>query len=213
MKMLSEALKDFASWLVSLIGYSGYAGIFILMAIESSFIPFPSEIVMIPAGWLVATGQMSWLFALGAGILGSLIGALFNYYLAFYLGRKAVSKLVSQYGKLFFIDENSIEKSERFFKKHGPITTFIGRLIPVVRQLISLPAGFAKMNLAKFCIYTAAGAGIWSAILLWLGYTFGNNQALIEQNLNLITWLLVAVVAAIIFVYALCIRSKKRKQG
>jgi membrane protein DedA with SNARE-associated domain len=142
--------------------------------------------------------------------LGSLVGALFNYYLAFYLGRKAVSKLVSQYGKLFFIDENSIEKSERFFKKHGPITTFIGRLIPVVRQLISLPAGFAKMNLAKFCIYTAAGAGIWSAVLLWLGYTFGNNQALIEQNLNLITWLVVAVVAAIIFVYALCIRNKKR---
>jgi len=211
--MLSEALKDFASWLVSLIGYSGYGGIFILMAIESSFIPFPSEIVMIPAGWLVATGQMSWLFALGAGILGSLAGALFNYYLAFYLGRKAVSKLVSQYGKLFFIDENSIEKSERFFKKHGPITTFIGRLIPVVRQLISLPAGFAKMNLAKFCIYTAVGAGIWSAVLLWLGYTFGNNQALIEQNLNLITWLLVAVVAAIIFVYALCIRNKKRSKG
>jgi membrane protein DedA with SNARE-associated domain len=208
--MLSEVLRSFASWLVSLIGYSGYPGIFILMAIESSFIPFPSEIVMIPAGWLVATGQMSWLFALGAGILGSLAGALFNYYLAFYLGRKAVSKLVSQYGKLFFIDENSIEKSERFFKKHGPITTFIGRLIPIVRQLISLPAGFAKMNLAKFCIYTAVGAGIWSAVLLWLGYTFGNNQALIEQNLNLITWLVVAVVAAIIFVYALCIRNKKR---
>jgi len=208
--MLSEVLKDFASWLVSLIGYSGYGGIFILMAIESSFIPFPSEIVMIPAGWLVATGQMSFILALSVGVLGSLVGALFNYYLAFYLGRKAVSKLVSQYGKLFFIDENSIEKSERFFKKHGPITTFIGRLIPIVRQLISLPAGFAKMNLAKFCIYTAAGAGIWSAVLLWLGYTFGNNQALIEQNLNLITWLVVAVVAAIIFVYALCIRNKKR---
>jgi len=210
--MLSEVLKSFASWLVSLIGYSGYAGIFILMAVESSFIPFPSEIVMIPAGWLVATGQMSFILALIAGVLGSLVGALFNYYLAFHLGRKAVKKLVSGYGKLFFIDENSIEKSERFFEKHGHITTFVGRLIPVVRQLISLPAGFAKMSLAKFCIYTAAGAGIWSLILLWLGYSFGNNQALIEQNLNLITWLVVAAVAAIIFVYALCIRNKKRKQ-
>lgn len=210
--MLSEVLRDFASWLVSLIGYSGYPGIFILMAVESSFIPFPSEIVMIPAGWLVATGQMSFILALSVGVLGSLVGALFNYYLAFYLGRKAVNKLVSQYGKLFFIDENSIEKSERFFEKHGHITTFIGRLIPVVRQLISLPAGFAKMNLAKFCIYTAAGAGIWSAILLWLGYTFGNNQALIEQNLNLITWLVVAAVAVIVFVYAICMKNKKKKQ-
>ena len=212
MKMLSEVLKNFASWLVSVIGYSGYAGIFILMAIESSFIPFPSEIVMIPAGWLVATGQMSFVLALVAGILGSLLGALFNYYLAYYLGRKAVKKLVSGYGKLFFIDENSIEKSERFFEKHGHITTFVGRLIPVVRQLISLPAGFAKMNLAKFCIYTAAGAGIWSAILLWLGYVFGNNQTLIEQNLNLITWVLVAVVALIIFVYVICMRRNKQKQ-
>lgn len=207
--MLSEILSGFANFLVNSIGSLGYIGIFILMTIESSFIPFPSEIVLIPAGFLAYQGKMSIIIIFIAGVLGSLAGAFVNYYLAYFLGRRATEKLIAKYGKIFFIDNKSIEKSERFFENHGEITTFTGRLIPVIRQLISLPAGFAKMNLAKFSIYTCLGAGIWSAILIALGYIFGQNQNLIKQNLSIITLFTVIACVIIIIVYIFI----KRKKG
>lgn len=201
-------LKEIADFLVGAIGSMGYFGVFVLMAIESSFIPFPSEVVMIPAGYLVYTGEMSLFFALGAGILGSIAGALVNYYLAYYLGRAAVNRLVFKYGKLFFIDEKSISKSEKFFYNHGEITTFVGRLIPVIRQLISLPAGFSKMNIKKFLFYTGLGSGIWSAILIGLGYLFGKNQELISENLNIITVIVVLLCIGLVIGYVLVKRRK-----
>jgi len=143
-------------------------------------------------------------------VLGSLTGALFNYFLAFYYGRKAVEKLIERYGKFFFINNESISKSERFFEKHGEITTFTGRLIPVIRQLISLPAGFAKMNLTKFCIYTSLGAGIWGAVLIYLGYLFGDNQDLINQNLNQITIIVLIFIILLILFYIIFNKRKNR---
>lgn len=205
-------LESFTQFLVDTIGKLGYFGIFILMTIESSFIPFPSEVIMIPAGYLAFKGEMNFFLIFLFGVLGSLAGALVNYFLAFKLGRAAVSKLVGKYGKIFFINEHSIEKSEKYFEKHGEITTFVGRLIVGVRQLISLPAGFAKMNLSKFCFYTILGAGIWCLILTYLGYSIGQNQALIEENLNLITWILLGAVAVIIVVYIFIIKKRKKKQ-
>jgi membrane protein DedA with SNARE-associated domain len=208
--MISEILVNFANFLVNSMSSLGYLGIFILMAIESSFIPFPSEIVLIPAGYLAYQGKMSVILIFLAAVLGSLAGAFVNYYLAYFLGRKATEKLIAKYGKIFFIDKKSIKKSEKFFENHGEITTFIGRLIPVIRQLISLPAGFAKMNLAKFSFYTALGAGIWSAILIYLGYIFGQNQELIKQNLDKITIIAVVISIIAIIIYA-CIKSRKKK--
>lgn len=208
--MLSNILSAITGFFVNLINSGSYLGIFILMTIESSFIPFPSEIVMIPAGYLAYQGKMSLASAFFAGLFGSIVGALFNYYIAFYLGRNIVDKLVSKYGKIFFLDSNSIQKSESFFSKYGEIATFTGRLIPVVRQLISLPAGFAKMKMSKFLIYTSVGAGIWVAVLLFVGYFFGSNQELINQNLTIISRVILILAVLIIGVY-IFVKYKKRK--
>ena len=206
--MIAEVFYKIVDFLVQTIGSMGYLGIFILMTIESSFIPFPSEVILIPAGVLISKGNMSWIVVFILAILGSILGALFNYYLAFHLGRKAINSLLNKYGRFFFLNKESLIKSEIYFKKHGEITTFIGRLIPVVRQLISIPAGFSKMNITRFIGYTALGAGIWSSILLYLGYLFGYNLEIIKQNLKIVTWLILVSSLGIILIY---IKVKKTK--
>lgn len=191
--MLQELAKD----LVDLIFAWGYIGIFLLMAIESSFIPFPSEIVLIPAGYLASQGDMSIFFIMSSALAGSLLGAFVNYYLALLLGRKMLIK----YGKYFFIKEEAVGKMDAFFDKHGHISTFTGRLIPGIRQLISIPAGLARMNLKVFTLFTALGAGIWALILTMLGYFIGQNQELIHEYLHEITIGTLITVAVAIGVY------------
>ncbi len=193
--------------IVSVINDLGYFGIFIGMVIESSFIPFPSEIIMIPAGALVALEQMKFSGVFFAGLLGSLVGAWINYSLALFLGRVTVEKLITKYGKIFFLSPVSLTKSDLFFEKHGEITTFIGRLIPVIRQLISLPAGFSKMNYLKFTTYTTLGAGIWVLILIVIGYIFGSNLDWFNQNKLPLTLSLLFLSLIILIIYIL----KKRK--
>ncbi|WP_417331741.1 DedA family protein [Halarcobacter sp.] len=175
-------LHDIVNFVVELVGDLGYIGIFLMMFLESSFFPFPSEVVMVPAGYLVYKGEMNMFAAIFAGIAGSLGGALFNYFLAIKYGRAFLIK----YGRYFFISEETIAKVEVFFKEHGHISTFSGRLIPAVRQYISFPAGLAKMNLLTFSIYTSLGAGIWVVILTMLGYFIGGNEALIKEYLRYI---------------------------
>ena len=205
--MINDTLNQLVDFLVSTIGSLGYAGIAILMAIESSFIPFPSEVVMIPAGVLVSQGEMIASLALVAAVVGSLLGALFNYYIALWCGRSVVNRLATRYGRFFLIDKRSIGRTENFFAKHGEITTFVGRLLPVIRQLISLPAGFGKMPLAKFCLYTSLGSAIWAAILLTMGYIAGENLDLVREYLDIITFALIILVLLVIGIY---IALKKR---
>ncbi len=190
-------LKDLAQFLVDQIFEFGYPGIFILMAIESSFIPFPSEIVLVPAGYLASQEKMSIALIAINAIGGSMVGALINYYLAFFVGRK----FLQRFGKYFFISETTLQKMDSFFEKHGSISTFTGRLVPAVRQLISIPAGLAHMNLAKFSIYTALGAGLWSMVLILLGYFIGENQELINQYLKQITFTIVILVIMFSIIY------------
>ncbi len=201
--MIDQLVSFLAAWVLSIIDKFGYLGIFIGMTIESSFIPFPSEIILIPAGALVASGEMSFFWIFIASLAGSLLGALINYSIALFLGRSAIERIIEKYGKIFFIGPDQLKKSDDYFEKYGEITTFVGRLIPVVRQLISLPAGFSKMNLFRFCLFTSLGAGIWSVILIYLGYIFGNNSEWIKTNLNIITYFILAIVSIIVVIYYL----------
>ena len=190
-------LHDIVQFIVNTVGSWGYPGIFLMMALESSFFPFPSEVVMIPAGYLAYKGEMNLVLAILSGISGSLAGALFNYWLAIKFGRP----FLLRYGKYVLLKEHSLQRMEDFFARHGHISTFTGRLIPAVRQYISLPAGLARMNLAVFSFYTGLGAGIWVTILALLGYTLGHNEAAIRENLHLVTLAALGAVAVIILLY------------
>ncbi len=149
-----------------------YWTVTLFMAIESSFIPFPSEAVVPPAAWKAAvTGEMNLFLVVVFATAGALIGAFINYYLAVWLGRPIVYKFAnSRIGHMCLIDEAKVQNAEKYFDKHGAVSTFIGRLVPAVRQLISIPAGLARMGLGRFVLYTSLGAGVWNAILAALGY-------------------------------------------
>ena len=195
-----------------------YFWIIVFMTIESSFIPFPSEVVMIPAAYMAAAeGQMSIPMIITCGTLGALFGALINYTLAYYLGRPIVYKFAnSRFGHMCLIDQEKVEKAEAYFYKHGVISTLIGRLIPAIRQLISIPAGLSKMNIWKFIIYTCLGAGIWNAVLVGIGLVFhsqiGKEEliAKISHYSHIIGYTASALVIALIifFIYQGTKKSK-----
>src|SRR2546423_12010415 len=171
-------LERFIDWLLQTLLALGYPGIVGLGAWESSVLPVPSELVMPPAGYWAAKGQMSFAVVLACGVLGSIIGALANYYGAQLIGRP----LIQRYGKYVFLSEKNLQRSEQFFAEHGEISTLIGRLFPVIRHLISIPAGLHRMPLPKFIAYTAAGAAVWGAILTWIGYFLGQHEGGLQSE-------------------------------
>ena len=159
----------FIAWCLE---HLNYWVITLLMAIESSFIPFPSEVVVPPAAYLAASnGNLNVVLVVVCATIGAIIGALINYMLALYLGRPLVYKFAnSRVGHMCLIDEEKVRMAEEYFDRHGAIGTFVGRLVPAVRQLISIPAGLARMGLGRFVFYTSLGAGLWNSILAAIGY-------------------------------------------
>ncbi len=191
---MGEFLEAAVFWVVDTVQDWGYTGIFVMMAVESSFFPFPSEVAMIPAGYLAAQGEMDPVLATATGPAGSLVGAFFNYTLALWLGRPVLER----FGRYLFIGPAQFDAADGYFKRHGEITTFIARLIPGVRQLISVPAGLARMNLARFALYTGLGAGIWCTVLVAVGYWAGANEDRWRPLLRDATlWILVGLVALV----------------
>ncbi len=182
-----------------------YGWVILFMAIESSFIPFPSEVVMIPAAYMAAeTGEMSYPMIILCGTLGALIGALINYGLAYSLGRPIVYAFAnSRFGHMCLIDAEKVEKAEAYFDKRGAISTLIGRMIPAIRQLISIPAGLAKMNLLPFCLYTCLGAGLWNSILVGIGAAFHSTMPKQELIDIIAHYSHIIGVAAIVIVVAI----------
>lgn len=201
--MLGQAV----TWIVSTIGRMGYTGVVALMFLESSFVPFPSEVVVPPAGYLAARGEMNLFAVILAGIAGSILGAIFNYWISLTFGRP----FFERYGKYFLVSDKALERADLYFARHGHISTFIGRLLPGIRQLISLPAGLTRMNVPLFLFYTTLGSGIWVVILAWVGFWVGNNQALVHRYMHTASYVLAAFCVTLAAAYVFHCRRKNKK--
>ena len=200
-------LERSIDWLLQTLLDLGYPGIIALMAMESSILPVPSELVMPPAGYWAAKGQMSFPLALLSGVLGSVIGALANYYGAQLIGRP----LIQRYGKYVLLSEKNLARSERFFAQHGESSTLIGRLFPVIRHLVSIPAGLHRMPLSKFILYTAVGAAAWCAILTWIGYFLGQHEGALrtEEIHRYVSWALLILIPLTLTVIAIYVLRRR----
>jgi len=205
-------LERLVNWLLDALLDLGYPGIVVLMAMESSVLPVPSELVMPPAGYWAAKGELSFVLAVACGVLGSVLGALANYFGARWLGRG----LVRRFGRYVLLSERALERSERFFARHGEFSTLVGRMVPVVRHLISIPAGLHGMPIPRFVLFTGIGAGIWCTILTAIGYLIGRNESVLrtEEVRRLVGQVLVYyVVPALLLaavVYGVWYRRRRR---
>lgn len=203
---MKELLYKIIITIVGIVGKFGYGGIIVMMFLESSFFPFPSEVVIPPAGYLAERGEMNFFLVVAAGILGSILGALFNYWLALKMGRPTLIR----YGRYVGLTPAAFDRVEKFFSDHGIFGTFVGRLIPGIRQYISFPAGLARLPLLPFIIATGLGAGIWVVILAIIGYLVGNNQELISNYSHQAFYLLIPFLLLSCIFY---IRRHRRKNS
>ncbi len=210
--------SEFFSWFVD---NASYLFVFLFMLVESSFVPFPSEVVVPPAAYLACaspdSGMNVWLVVVFA-TLGALCGAYVNYFLALWIGRPVVYRFAdSRIGHACLIDREKVEKAEKYFDDHGAVSTFVGRLIPAIRQLISIPAGLSRMNLAVFSAFTALGALVWNAVLAGLGYWLSLHVSLpqlfdkVEEYNRYLTWAGYGLLA--ICVAYICWNAFRRKKS
>jgi membrane protein DedA with SNARE-associated domain len=200
-------MHDFILWLVDFVKHLGYFGIFVMTLIESTFVPIPAEVTMLPAGYLVQQGVFNFWLVLLSSVFGTVVGSYINYWLAKHHGRK----LFNKYGKYLMMTPAKMEKLESFYEQHGSLSTFIGRLLPGLRHYISFPAGLAKMHLGKFFLYTGLGGAIWMAILLFIGYKIGDNEELARQVLPQVNVLLLVSIGIGICLYILKKMAAKRQ--
>lgn len=212
-----EGVADFIQWSLDNLNYGT---ITLLMAIESSFIPFPSEIVVAPAAWKAATGtELNVFLIILFSTIGANIGALINYFLAYFLGRPLVYRFANSHlGRLCLLNKEKVEHAEKYFDDHGAVSTIVGRLIPAIRQLISIPAGLAKMSIWKFLLYTTLGAGLWNSVLAAIGYSLGSVPGIqsqeeliskVSESSHIIGLVIASLVAIALIIIVLRNRKKK----
>ncbi len=195
-------------WIVQVVEAMGYFGVFLMAALESTFLPIPSEATLIPAGYLIHQGKWNGPAVFALAVTGTITGSLANYWVARSCGRYVLIR----YSKYFFITPEKLAKVEDYFQRHGPVSIFLGRLVFGVRHFISFPAGLARMDLKKFCLYTTAGGGLWTMILLVLGYAIGNNQDAVTRLLPEIKIGFLVAVALAGFIYWRRITGKSRNK-
>jgi len=202
--MLAETFQPFIDWYMSNINY---VTITALMAVESSFVPLPSELILPPAAYLAAKGELNLTLIILFSTIGCVIGALFNYLLSFYLGRKIIYALAdSKWARIFFINRQKVEHAEQYFLNNGNSSTFIGRLLPGIRHLISIPAGLSKMNLKQFILFTAIGSALWNTILTLMSYFLIDKW---EVYFREITWGFILL--GLGFILYLVVKALKKK--
>lgn len=206
MEALTDFAKEIGTWSVKIVETLGYPGVFLLMAMESSIFPVPSELVMPPAGYLAAEGKMSLILVILLGTLGSMAGALANYAVAAWLGRA----FLLRYGRWFLCPPKKLDKLEEFFVTHGAMGTFTGRLIPGVRHFISLPAGIVRMPLGSFLILTGLGSLLWVTILTLIGFYVGKNIERIKELAHTaVVW---SVIGVLVFLVAYILWHKYKRK-
>ncbi len=203
--MVLEFFSVFAQWIISAIEIAGYPGLVGLMALESMIAPVPSELVMPFAGYLAAIGQFDLFIVILASVIGSIIGSVISYWLASRLGMQAISR----FGKFVFLNEHHLEETSEWFRKHGEATILVGRFIPVVRHLISIPAGAGKMNFPRFVFFTTVGAAGWNGFLAYAGFYAGQNWETVYHLLDSIS-IAVGVILVIIVIGWFFFRKKKQ---
>jgi len=203
---MTEVFHSLVDWYMS---HLNYYTVTLLMAVEGSFIPFPSEAVIPVAAYKAAQGELNIYLVVFFGTVGALAGSLFNYFFALYLGRPLVYKFAaSRVGKLFLLSPEKIEHAEKYFIRNGKTSTLIGRLVPVVRQLISIPAGLARMNLRDFILYTFIGACAWNIILAVIGYYLYEVR---EQIFPYLGYILIGLGVGFIIYLIIKARNKRKK--
>lgn len=206
--MIQQFFSTIIDWYMA---HINYWTITLLMAIESSFIPFPSELVIPPAAWKAAEGDLNVFLVVFFGTVGALIGALFNYYFALYLGRAIVYRFAeSKVGRLMLLSRQGVEKAEAYFVRHGKSSTLIGRLVPAVRQLISLPAGLARMKLKDFILFTVIGSATWNIILAAMGYFLYTQKEILHRYYTELSWAM--VVLGVMFIIYLVFKFVRREE-
>jgi membrane protein DedA with SNARE-associated domain len=206
---MTELITQVVDWYMA---NMNYWTITLLMAVESSFIPFPSEIIIPPAAYKAANGELNVFLVVFFGSFGALIGALFNYYFAKLLGQRLLLKFAdTRVARMMLVDRAAVEKSEAYFRKNGNISTLIGRLVPGIRQLISLPAGLVSMNLKNFVIYTVIGSTIWNIVLALLGYFFYSQKERLELYYHEISYVMLGL-GALYFGYLIYNGFKKNNK-
>ena len=198
-----------ANLAVAIIAATSYPGIVFLMMLESMVFPVPSEAVLPFAGFLIADGHLSFFGVAVAATLGSIIGSLISYAMGYYGGKPFINK----FGKYLLIDNHDLDVTVRFFQKRGSLTIFIARFIPIIRHLISIPAGMGKMNLTKFCIYTIAGAAMWNSFLTYLGIILKNNWAEVMKYSHTIDIVVLVLFVIVIFYYGFKIYKSRKKNS
>ncbi|HOF55727.1 MAG TPA: DedA family protein [Prolixibacteraceae bacterium] len=206
--MIQQFFSTIIDWYMA---HINYWTITLLMAIESSFIPFPSEVVIPPAAWKAAEGDLNVFLVVFFGTVGALIGALFNYCFALYLGRAIVYRFAeSKVGRLMLLSRQGVEKAEAYFVRHGKSSTLIGRLVPAVRQLISLPAGLARMKLKDFILFTVIGSATWNIILAAMGYFLYTQKEILHRYYTELSWAM--VVLGVMFIIYLVFKFVRREE-
>jgi membrane protein DedA with SNARE-associated domain len=203
---ITESLAAFGT---TVIGGIGYIGVFLLMVAESMVLPMPSEAVMPFAGFVIAEGRLGWAGVIGAATLGSIVGSLIGYAIGAFGGRP----FARRFGRYVLLDQEDLDAADRFFQRRGGLTIFLSRFIPVVRHLISIPAGMGRMPLLPFCLFTVAGAGLWNSFLAWCGYVLKRNWTTVMRYSHVIDIVVVVLLAALVVLYVARHLLKRRAKA